>query len=225
MIWHFLIWLVWLAASMAGVAAGQSAWFAGGGTGISTLSGDARSVITASSTAISQYKPENGPIAHAFGGRHLRDWLAVQAAWSWNRNSVALVSSVVESGRETVYEQARRTSQNNAAADALLYFRNRRSFARPFLSVGFGVMSFRSNHPVLRVSKGDPVLPGPEFSAVKPGLRAAAGIDLMLGRGWGFRYAFLETMQGNPVSQRMTPKGARGLANFQNLFGVVKYFR
>ena len=56
------------------------------------------------------------------------------------------------------------------------------------------------------------------------GLRAAAGIDLILGKGWGIRYAFLETIQGNPISVRLDPPGKRGLANFQNLFGVVKYF-
>ena len=47
----------------------------------------------------------------------------------------------------------------------------------------------------------------------------------MLGKsGWGVRYAFLETIQGNPISQRLDPVGKRRLANFQNLFGVVKYF-
>lgn len=217
----------WIAAVSfsAANAMGQAVWFAGGGPGISTLSGDARSIISASSTAISQYKPENGPIAHLFAGRHVHEYLSVQGAWSWNRNAVALVSSRVEAGRETLYEQGRRSSQNNGAVDALLYFRNRASFARPFLSVGLGVMSFRSGDPELRVVKGSPVLPAAAFSAVKPGLRVAAGIDLMLGRsGWGFRYAFLETIQGNPVSPRLDPPGQRGLANFQNLFGIVKYF-
>ncbi|MFN7924808.1 MAG: outer membrane beta-barrel protein [Bryobacteraceae bacterium] len=215
----------WLALTCASVSSAQSTWFVGGGAGVSTLSGDARAEITAASTAISQYKPENGPIVHAFAGCHMRDWLSVQGAWSWNRNAVALVSSVVEGGRETAYEQARRSSQNNAAGDALIYFRRRESSVRPFLGVGLGVMSFRSTNPVLRISKGSPTLPGSEFSAVKPGLRAAAGIDLMIRGGWGIRYAFLETMQGNPISQKLTPKGSRGLANFQNLFGVMKYFR
>lgn len=182
-------------------------------------------MLTAASTAISQYKPENGPLVHAFGGRHLREYLSVQGAWSWNRNALALVSSKVEGGRETAYEQARMSVQHNAAADLLLYFRNRTSFARPFLSVGLGVMRFASTDPLLRVAKGSPILPGARFSATKPGLRAAAGIDLMFGQtGWGFRYAFLETIQGNPVSAQLDPPGQRGLANFQNIFGLVKYF-
>lgn len=217
-------WLV-VVSLFTGSAGAQAVWLAGGGTGVSTLSGDARSVISASSSAISQYKPENGPLVHVFGGRHLREYLSVQGAWSWNRNALALLSSRVEAGRETLYEQGRSSSQHNGAVDALLYFRHRASFARPFLSVGLGVMSFHSADPDLRVTKGAPVAPGPRFSAVKPGLRVAAGIDLMMrSSGWGFRYAFLETIQGNPVSPRLDPPGQRGLANFQNIFGVVKYF-
>lgn len=216
--------LFWLVACAAAPAAGQGIWFAGGGSGISTLSGDARSVIAPSSTAISQYKPENGPITHLFAGRHLREYLSVQGAWSWNRNEVAMLGSRVEAGRETLYEQARRTSQHNGAVDVLLHFRNRSSFARPFLSAGMGIMAFRSEAKELRVARGDPEIPPPEFRAVKPGLRVAAGIDLMFGGGWGVRYAFLETIQANPVSARLSPRGQRGMANFQNLFSVVKYF-
>ena len=86
-------------------------------------------------------------------------------------------------------------------------------------------MSFDSRVTALRVSKGQPTPPGESFGSTKIGLRAAAGIDLMLKGGWGIRYAFLETIQGNPVSGRLSPPGQRGLANFQNLFGVVKYLR
>lgn len=206
-------------------AIAQSRWFAGGGAGISTLSGDARSVIGAASTSVSQYKPENGGLVHFFAGRHWREYLSTQAVYSWNRNDLALLSTHFAGGAETTYEQARTSRQHNLGADALLYFRSRASFVRPYLAVGAGVMSFDSRATALRVSKGQPTPPGTAFGSTKIGLRAAAGIDLMLKGGWGIRYAFLETIQGNPVSQRLSPPGRRGLAHFQNLFGVVKYFR
>ncbi len=208
----------------ASAAFGQPRWFVGGGTGLSTLSGDARSVVTPASTGISQYKPENGPLAHVFAGRHWRDYLSFQGAWSWNRNDLALLSTRIDGGAESTYEQARKSRQHSVAGDAMLYFRGRDSFVRPYLSVGVGVMSFRSHSAQLRIVKGSPVPPPDQFKATKPGLRAAAGIELMRRSGWGFRYTFLETIQGNPVSAQLSPKGERGLANFQNLFGLVKYF-
>ncbi len=207
-----------------GAFAQQARWFAGGGPGISTLSGDAQSQITSTLTAISQYKPENGALLHLFAGRHWREYLSTQAAYSWNRNDLALVSTRAAGGAETTYEQARSSRRHDAAADLLIYFRGRDSFVRPYLAIGLGVMAFSSDATTLRVSKGQPLLPPASFSATKAGLRAAAGIDLILGKGWGIRYAFLETIQGNPISVRLDPPGKLGLANFQNLFGVVKYF-
>ncbi len=206
-------------------AVAQPRWFGGGGAGISTLSGDARSVIGAASTSVSQYKPENGGLVHLFGGRHWREYLSTQAVYSWNRNDLALLSTQFAGGAETTYEQARTSRQHNLGADGLVYFRSRASFVRPYLAIGVGVMSFDSRATALRVSKGQPTPPAATFGSTKIGLRAAAGIDLMLKGGWGIRYAFLETIQGNPVSPRLSPPGQRGLANFQNLFGVVKYFR
>lgn len=215
-------WVMICVASFPGAA--QQRWFGGGGIGVSTLSADGRSEITQQSTAVSQYKPENGPLVHLFAGRHLRDWLAVQGVYSWNRNEVALVSTRISGGTESTFEQARSSRQHNAATDMLIYFRGRSSSVRPFLSVGLGVMSFESRATALRISKGQPVIPPATVSATKPGLRAAAGIDLMIRGGWGIRYAFLETIQGNPVSPMLSPPAKRGLANFQNLFGVVRYF-
>ena len=212
----------WCAASCL---AQPPRWFAGGGPGVSTLSGDARGIVAADSTSVSQYKPENGPLLHGFVGRHWREYLSFQAVYSWNRNDLALLSSSFTRGAgEATYEQARSSRQHNAAADALIYFRGRDSFVRPYLAVGVGVMSLHSSATALRASKGQVAPPPASFSATQPGLRAAAGIDLMLRGGWGIRYAFLETIQANPVSRQLTPPGQRGLANFQNLFGVVKYF-
>lgn len=203
---------------------GQQTWMAGGGIGVSTLSADAQSSITPASTAVSQYKPENGFLLHSFAGGHLHEYLAVQGVWSWNRNRLGLLSTRFENGIESTYEQARASSQHNGAVDVLLFFRNRRSFIRPYLSVGIGVMSFRSTETALLTRKGNAVPPPQRFTAVEPGLRVAAGIDLLIRNGWGIRYFFLETSQTNPVSQRLTPPGRRRMANFQNLFGFVKYF-
>ena len=217
--------LLLLALAAAPVALSQqSAWFAGGGPGISTLSGDAQAQITGTLTALSKYKPENGVLVHLFAGRHWREYLSMQAAYSTNRNDLTLISTRVAGGAETTYEQARNSRRHDVAADVLVYFRGRDSFVRPYLGIGLGVMALTSEATALRVSKGQPVLPPGSFSATKPGLRAAAGIDLILKKGWGVRYAFLETIQANPLSVRLDPPGQRGLAHFQNLFGIVKYF-
>jgi hypothetical protein len=36
------------------------------------------------------------------------------------------------------------------------------------------------------------------------------------------RYSFSESVSGNPISAQLSPPGQRNLANFQNLFGVVR---
>jgi hypothetical protein len=64
----------------------------------------------------------------------------------------------------------------------------------------------------------------PQVDTLKLPLRVAVGIDLLFRRGWGFRYSFSETMTSNPFSVTLDPPGSRRLANFQNLFGFVKYF-
>jgi hypothetical protein len=61
-------------------------------------------------------------------------------------------------------------------------------------------------------------------SYVEPGVRVAVGADVISPSGWGFRYSFGETISRNPISRALNPPGGRRLANFQNLFGVVKYF-
>ena len=52
----------------------------------------------------------------------------------------------------------------------------------------------------------------------------AVGIDVAVGRGWSARYSFSEGISGNPIGVQLSPPGQRGLANFQNLFGVVRAF-
>jgi hypothetical protein len=190
--------------------------FLGALGGISTLSADATSRLS-STNSISLYKPENGPALNLFGGVHLNDWFSLQANYVWNRNDL----TVTEIAGLASFAQDRRSSEHAAIVDLLVYFRSRRSYIRPYLSAGSGVV-------VLRSRAAGPVLggltPPQEIDTRKLPLNVAVGIDLLLRRGWGFRYSFSETMTRNPFSATLDPPGARRLANFQNLFGFVKYF-
>lgn len=186
-----------------GAALAESPYYAGVVAGVSTLSADGRSAPPAASL----YKPENGLIAGVLGGIHLREYLSVQGNWTWNRNDLTLTS--IRAGG-VFQEERRRSTQHSLAVDMLLYFRNRASWARPFLSVGGGVVRFRST-------------PG-AITSTEPALRVAVGIDMAIRDGWAFRYSFCETIRSNPISAQLTPPGTRNLAHFQNLFGFVKNF-
>src|SRR6058998_2187687 len=47
-------------------ASAQDVFFVGLAGGVSTLSGDARSVVTSASAAVSLYSPRNGPVLNVF---------------------------------------------------------------------------------------------------------------------------------------------------------------
>jgi hypothetical protein len=192
--------------------------------GVSTLSADARTALDSGSATTSTYKPENGPTAGAYIGLHWSNYFSVQGDYLWNRNKStldSLTASTTGAGTR-LYERAFQSRQHAAFGNALLYFRPRSSWVRPFLSVGTGVVHFAAEPRSGGIANGlSP--PGP-FSATKPALHVAVGIDLKLKSGWGFRYSFAETSSSNPISHQLTPPGSRMLANFRNLFGVVKYF-
>jgi hypothetical protein len=123
-----------------------------------------------------------------------------------------------------VNEEKRSSSQNSAILDLLLYFRNRDSWARPYLSVGSGVVRFKSGHrESLNVRGSASRLPA-QFTSSEVALRVAVGIDISVRRQFAIRYSFSETISENPLGGRLSPRGERNLANFQNLFGIVKYF-
>ena len=189
--------------------------------GVSTLSADGRSVVTASDAFASSYKPQNGPILNVFGGVHLNNYLSLQANYTGNRNNLTLTSI---GSSASAYEQKRKSSQHSFAGDVVLYFRDRQSWARPYLSVGLGAARFKSDSGELSLVRGALSLPPYRFSSTMVTLRVAVGIDLALTRGWAFRYSFLEAIQQNPISPQLTPPGQRNLAGFQNLFGFVKTF-
>ena len=192
--------------------------------GVSTLSADGRTAIDAGSAAASSYKPENGPTFGAFGGLHWTNYFSVQIDYLWNRNVLtldSLAASTTGAGTK-LFEQTFRSPQQSAFGSGLLYFRPRSSWVCPFLSVGTGVVHLTADPRSAGTVSG--LSPPGRFSATEPALHVAVGIDLKLKSGWGFRYSFAETSSSNPISRELTPPGSRMLANFRNLFGVVKYF-
>ncbi len=199
----------------------QTEFYAGALTGISTLSADARSSVNSTGSAASLYKPANGPILNVFGGLHVNNYLSLQANYTGNRNNLIL-TSIRSSG--SAYEQRRSSSQHSFAGDVAVYFRNRRSWARPYLSVGVGATRFKSESVEPNLPRGELSPPPNKFSNSMFTFRTAVGIDLALARGWAFRYSFVEAIERNPISQQLTPPGQRNLASFQNLFGFFKTF-
>jgi hypothetical protein len=215
--------VLWIAVASSAAAQDGSRIYVGGLFGVSTLSADASSVTTATSASASMYKPENGPALNVYAGAHLGRFFTIQANYVWNRNDIALFSSFVVPEGGGFYEQPRESSQSAIVADALLYFRALGSGVRPYLSTGLGLMRFTSAATPPRV-ESRLTAPGDRIASTQAVLRVAVGIDLAAGRRWSFRYSFSETISRNPVSPQLAPEGKRGLANFQNLFGVVRHF-
>jgi opacity protein-like surface antigen len=215
--------LLWLGTASQARAQDEDRLYAGVLVGVSTLSADARASKQPSRAEVSLYKPENGPALNLFVGVHLGRYFTVQANYVWNRNDLALFSSVtsIEGGR--FHEQPRTSTQHAVIADALLYFRALGSGVRPYLSTGAGLVRFRSESTGNGVAGGLPS-PDREIASTRLALRVAVGIDLAMGERWSVRYSFSETISGNPISARLTPPGERNLANFQNLFGIVRRF-
>ena len=198
--------------------------FAGGAIGVTTLSADGQTVITAATSSVSSYKPENGWTAQLFYGRHVFDYFSVQGTFTANRNAVTLSAVAAGAGQDAAYEQTRGSRHQMYGAEAMAYFRSRASGLRPYLSAGGGVNHFSSSAGRIAVQRGALALPPAAFSAVKPYGRVAVGIDVRLAAGWKFRFSFAESILKNPVSAQLSPPGKRNLASFQNLFGFVREF-
>lgn len=212
-----------LAVAGAVVAFAQGDMFIGGFGGISTLSADGTTKSNGSTTAFSAYKPENGPTLVFFAGKHINDWFSLMGSYGWNRNSVVMHSGSF-AGAQTYWEQPRQVEMHTVIGDALIYFRNRRSRFRPYLSGGFGFATTNNRQDGAPLIIGAAALPPASFSATSPAFRAAVGIDVTIRGGLAFRYSFSETIQRNVTSSRLDPKGERNLANFQNWFGVSYRF-
>lgn len=201
----------------------QNKYFIGGVGGVSTLSADGKSSLSATPAAMSSYKPENGGTFWFMGGRHWNDWFSIQASYGWNRNSLKLTSIAYQGEAFAYYEQSRSASQHTLAGEALVYFRGRESRLRPYLSTGAGVVHLSSPADTIKGSDGGLVRPS-AFSSTAPAIRVAVGIDVFLKDNWAFRFTFSETIRNNPISRQLSPPGVRNLAHFQNLFGLVKHF-
>ena len=205
-------------------AAAQAQWFAGAGGGISTLSADGQTRIDNAATAISLYKPENGPSAHVFAGRHLNNYVSLQGSYTWNRNTLSLTGSRLSIGTEATFQQNYTARSNTAGAEALLYFRPRSSRFRPYLSGGPGIARLDAKAGAVTITKGPVQLPPPRFEQTNLLWRTTVGIDMKLTQSVGFRYNFWETISSNPISKQLPPPGQRGLANFQSIFSIWKQF-
>ena len=215
----FGCWLLGVSALLA-----AEGYYAGGVAGLATLSADGRSVVSSTGSQVSLYKPENGPAVNLFLGRYLASYVSVQGNYIWNSNGLTLVSTGVSSQGTSFYQEARGSSQSSVIGDVLVFFRDRRSLFRPYLSVGGGVVHLHSSQKKLDFVSGSPDLPAREFSANTPGLRVAVGIDVKLRHGFSIRYSFSETISSNPISDQLSPPGQRTLKNFQNLWGFLKNF-
>jgi hypothetical protein len=202
----------------------QAQFYAGALGGVSTISGDARSLLSPSSTAFSSYNPKNGGALQVLVGRHCSDYFTLQANYIWNRNALTLTAAAFNNGIQDGYQETRNSTQHSVIADVLVYFRKRDSRLRPYLSVGTGVVHFASSVDRIEQILGTPVLPPQNFSSNMLALHVPVGMDVKLGKGWAFRYTFSETLSKNPVSDRLSPPGQHSLKNFQNLFGIIRQF-
>lgn len=198
--------------------------YAGGAGGFAILSGDGRSLVGQGASSVSLYSPQTGAAINVFVGRHLSDYLAVQGNYIWNNNGLTLTSAQFSASGQLTYEEVRSSGQQSVIGDLLLYFRKRKSWVRPYLSAGAGVVHLSSTQEHITTLIGPAPLPPETFTATDAALRVAVGADLSMGHGWAFRYSFSETLSSNPISKQLTPVGQGNLKNFQNLFGFVKSF-
>jgi len=214
-----IVLLIWNAPAQA-----HAQRYAGILGGVSSLSGDARSIVSSDSIAFSSYDPKNGGDVSVLFGKHFSDYFSGQVSYTWNENELSLNAGSSGSGVQQAYQQSRSSSQQSVLGNLLVYFRQRKSRLRPYLSAGTGFMHFASRQENLQQALGVPILPPQQFSANVIVLNVPVGIDVNLGKGWAFRYTFSETLSGNPISDRLSPPGLHTFKNFQNLFGFVRRF-
>lgn len=192
--------------------------------GVATISGDGRSIITASTAETSLYNPHNGGVANLFVGWHVFKYVSFQGNYLWNRNDVTLVSTLSSPTASSFYQQPVSSTENAFVGDALIYFRPRGNRIRPYLSQGGGVVHVTSRVQGSALTSGNILAPPGNSAMTFPTSRTAVGLDVRMAHAWFFRYTFGENISHNPVSAELTPPGQRLLKNFQNLFGVYRTF-
>lgn len=196
--------------------------FAGVLAGVSALSADSRAVASPPEARLSLYAPANGPALNLFVGLHVRRYFTLQLNYVWNRNDLRLVASQVTAAGGGAYEQRRTSAQHAVVLDGLVYFRGRDSRIRPYLGTGLAVVHFSSS--VVETTSSGLAAPAGTVVMTSLALRSHVGIDVALSPRVSLRYSFSETIGRNPISPRLSPPGRRGLANFQNLAGVLVRF-
>lgn len=192
--------------------------------GVASISGDASSRLNSASSAFSSYDPRNGGALELLAGRHLSDYWTVQATYIWNANDMTVTGATFTGGIQQGYQERRSSSQQSILGNILVYFRNRDSRLRPYLSVGTGLVHLSSAQDSLDQAFGDPVLPPHKFSSNMIALNVPVGMDVAVGHGWAFRYSFSETISRNPIDDHLSPSGRHTFKNFLNLFGFTKRF-
>ncbi len=208
-----------------GTAAAQETigLYAGALAGVATLSGDSPTMVTTDGFAVSTYEPQNGFALNLVFGAHVWEHVTVQANYIGNRNGLMLFSGAAAGGATRFYEESRRSSQHAIVGDLLVYFRERSSQIRPYLSAGLGIVRFESASTGTAID-GGVELPPPMFTSTELTLRVAVGVDVPIGRHWSIRYSFSESLSQNPITRQLDPPGTRGLMNFQNLVGAIREF-
>ena len=198
-------------------------FYAGGMVAVTSLSGDARSIITPGATQFSSYNPQNGPGLNLLAGKHFNDYFSIQGDYVWNRNALTLSAADVAGSSVSKYKETMQSSQHSAFASVLVYFRSRNSRLRPYLSVGTGFVHLSSSVQNVSVQQGSVIAPG-AFDTNFIALRVPVGIDVKMHAGWYFRYSFTENISHNPISTQLSPPATHTFKNFQNLFGVIHQF-
>ena len=205
-------------------SAASAQFYAGALGGFEMLSAGAQSVVKPTGAAFSLYEPDTGPSLDLFAGRHVTDYLSIQVAYGWDRNDLTLSATSSSPEHESFYQEARSSYEQSVLGEVLVYFRKRRSWVRPYLSVGTGVVRFHSSQTAIGTLAGAPIMPPEQFTSTAIALPVAVGIDLRIHDGWRFRYTFREINRNNPVSAVLSPPGHGNLKIFQNAFGILKTF-
>jgi hypothetical protein len=222
---HFRLWMAvaFLLVSLSTKYV-QAQVYAGALGGISTLSGDTSALLNSTSTDFSTYNPHNGLALSGLAGKHLSNVFTIQGEYVWNRNPLYLAGSAFDSASLAGYEEMLHSSQQSLFGSVLVYFRNRKSWIRPYLSVGTGWVHLYATEQSITLAQGSPLLPPHSFGANMLALRVPVGADVKLYDGWRIRYTFAETISRNPISHELNPPGPHSLKNFQNLFGIIYQF-
>lgn len=221
---RILIWPIVIVFSVLHVHSQGRNSYAGFLGGVSTLSADGRTDIDSSPARVAIYDPKNGQSISGFGGRYFGNYLAIQVSYIWNRNQLTLTQIASMGPAESISVQTRESRRHQAALDLLIYFREKPSAVRPYLSFGVGLRGLNSTFRHFTIQRNATLTPPLAFSKTDPVARFAVGMDVKVQRDWRLRYTFVETIGTNAVNRLLEPRPSRNLMTFYNLFGLFRVF-